>query len=141
MTKVVTFGVFDYFHYGHLKLFEKCKAMGDYLIVAIQAEDYILKYKPDAQILYSQQQRMELINALECVDEVAVYTDIDKSIKEIDFDIWAKGEDQNHAGFQAAEKWALENGKEIRITTRTPNISTTKIRQQLINIYADKVFH
>ena len=93
MTKVVTFGVFDYFHYGHLKLFERAKAMGDYLIVAIQAEEYILKYKPDAQILYSQEQRMELINALEVVDEVAVYTDIDKSIKEIDFDVWAKGED------------------------------------------------
>ena len=43
MTKVVTFGVFDYFHYGHLKLFERAKAMGDYLIVAIQAEEYILK--------------------------------------------------------------------------------------------------
>ena len=132
MTKVVTFGVFDYFHYGHLKLFERAKAMGDYLIVAIQAEEYILKYKPEAQILYSQEQRMELINALEVVDEVAVYTDIDKSIKEIDFDVWAKGEDQNHAGFQAAEKWALEHGKTVKVLPRTPNISTTKIRQQLI---------
>ena len=132
MTKVVTFGVFDYFHYGHLKLFERAKAMGDYLIVAIQAEEYILKYKPDAQILYSQEQRMELINALEVVDEVAVYTDIDKSIKEIDFDVWAKGEDQNHAGFQAAERWALEHGKTVKVLPRTPNISTTKIRQQLI---------
>lgn len=133
MTKVVTFGVFDYFHYGHLKLFERAKAMGDYLIVAIQAEEYILKYKPEAQILYTQEQRMELINALEIVDEVAVYTDIDKSIKEIDFDVWAKGEDQNHAGFQAAEKWALEQGKEVKVLPRTPNISTTKIRQQLIS--------
>ena len=132
MTKVVTFGVFDYFHYGHLKLFERAKAMGDYLIVAVQDEDYILKYKPDAQILYTMEQRMELIGALSIVDEVAVYTDIDKSIREIDFDVWAKGEDQNHAGFQAAVKWALENGKEVRTLTRTPNISTTKIRQQLI---------
>ena len=132
MTKVVTFGVFDYFHYGHLKLFERAKAMGDYLIVAIQAEDYILKYKPDAQILYSQEHRIELISALEVVDEVAIYPDIDKSIKEIDFDVWAKGEDQNHAGFQAAEKWALEHGKTVKVMTRTPNISTTKIRQQLI---------
>ena len=132
MKKVVTFGVFDYFHYGHLKLFERAKAMGDYLIVAIQDEDYILKYKPEAQILYTQEQRIELIGALSVVDEVAVYTDIDKSIKDIDFDIWAKGEDQNHAGFQAAEKWALENGKEVRVMTRTPNISTTKIRQKLI---------
>lgn len=133
MTKVVTFGVFDYFHYGHLKLFERAKAMGDYLIVAIQDEGYILKYKPEAQILYTQEQRAELIGALSIVDEVVVYTDIDKSIKDVDFDVWAKGEDQNHAGFQAAEKWAIENGKEVRVLTRTPNISTTKIRQQLIS--------
>jgi cytidyltransferase-like protein len=132
MTKVVTFGVFDYFHYGHLKLFERAKAMGDYLIVAIQDESCILKYKPEAKILYTQAQRKELIGALSIVDEVAVYTDIDKSIKEIDFDVWAKGEDQNHSGFQAAEKWALEHGKKVKILTRTPNISTTKIREQLI---------
>lgn len=132
MTKVITFGVFDYFHYGHLKLFERAKAMGDYLIVAIQDESYILKYKPDTQILYTQEQRIELISALRCVDEVVIYTDIDKSIKDFDFDVWAKGEDQNHAGFQAAEKWALENGKEVRVMTRTPNISTTKIRTRLI---------
>lgn len=132
MKKVVTVGVFDYFHYGHLKLFERAKAMGDYLIVAVQDEDYILKYKPEAKILYTTAQRMEMINALKCVDEVVTYSDIDKSIKEIDFDIWARGEDQNHAGFQVATKWAEENGKEVRILTRTPNISTTKIRGELI---------
>ena len=48
MSKILTFGVYDYFHLGHLRLFKQCKQYGDYLIVAIQNSDYILKYKPDA---------------------------------------------------------------------------------------------
>lgn len=43
MIKVLTVGVFDYFHYGHYKLFENAKKLGDYLIVAVQDGDYILK--------------------------------------------------------------------------------------------------
>lgn len=35
MVKVVTFGVYDYFHLGHLRLFENAKTLGDYLIVAV----------------------------------------------------------------------------------------------------------
>ena len=45
MSKILTFGVYDYFHLGHLRLFKQCKQYGDYLIVAIQNSDYILKYK------------------------------------------------------------------------------------------------
>lgn len=51
MSKILTFGVYDYFHLGHLRLFKQCKQYGDYLIVAIQNSDYILKYKPDAKIM------------------------------------------------------------------------------------------
>lgn len=53
MKKVLTFGVFDYFHYGHLKLFERCKKYGDFLIVAVQCGEEILKNKPDAHVLYT----------------------------------------------------------------------------------------
>lgn len=53
MVKVVTFGVYDYFHLGHLRLFENAKALGDYLIVAVQDGDYILKTKPNATVLYT----------------------------------------------------------------------------------------
>lgn len=58
MSKILTFGVYDYFHLGHLRLFKQCKQYGDYLIVAIQNSDYILKYKPDAKIMYSNEERV-----------------------------------------------------------------------------------
>ena len=96
MIKVLTVGVYDYFHLGHLRLFENAKELGDYLIVAVQDEDFILKTKPNAKILYTTEQRKELVGALRVVDEVVGYTDVDAIVKMIDFDVFAIGEDQNH---------------------------------------------
>ena len=80
MIKVLTVGVYDYFHLGHLRLFENAKELGDYLIVAVQDEDFILKTKPNAKILYTTEQRKELVGALRVVDEVVGYTDVDLSL-------------------------------------------------------------
>ena len=63
MNRVLTFGVYDYFHLGHLRLFKQCKEYGDYLIVAVQDGDYIKKYKPGVNILYSTEERVEIIEA------------------------------------------------------------------------------
>ena len=41
MKKILTFGVYDYFHIGHLRLFKQCKQYADYLIVAVQDGAYI----------------------------------------------------------------------------------------------------
>ena len=53
MKKVVTFGVYDYFHLGHLRLFKNARELGDYLIVAVQDGNYILKTKPNAKVMYT----------------------------------------------------------------------------------------
>ena len=73
MSKILTFGVFDYFHLGHLRLFKQCKAHADYLIVAIQDSEFILKYKPDAKVLYNNDERREMIESINIVDEVIIY--------------------------------------------------------------------
>ncbi len=129
MKKVITFGVFDYFHYGHLRLFERAKKLGDYLIVAIQDGDTILKYKPKAEILYSTEQRIEMISALRLVDEVVVYKDVDKTIKEVDFDVFAIGGDQLHDGFNRAVEWCNQNKKEVIRLSRTQGISSSDIKK------------
>lgn len=130
MKKVLTVGVFDYFHYGHYKLFENAKKLGDYLIVAVQDGDYILKYKPEAKILYSTEQRIELISALRCVNETVIYYDVDKLVSEVDFDIFAVGGDQNHPGFLKAIDWCLNNGKEVVRLPRTPGICSSEIKKK-----------
>lgn len=131
MIKVVTFGVYDYFHIGHLRLFENARKLGDYLIVAVQDGDFILKTKPDAKVMYTTEQRMDLVGALKVVDKVVPYTDVDVTIKTLDFDVFAIGEDQNHAGFQRAIKWCEENGKAVIRMKRTPNICSSDIKKEL----------
>ena len=129
MKKVITFGVFDYFHYGHLRLFERAKKLGDYLIVAIQDGDSILKYKPNADVLYSTEQRIEMISALKLVDEVVVYKNVDETIKEVDFDVFAIGGDQLHDGFNRAVEWCNQNGKDVIRLSRTQGISSSDIKK------------
>lgn len=131
MKKVITVGVYDYFHLGHLRLFENAKKLGDYLIVAVQDDDCILKTKPDAKVLYTTNQRMDIVRALRVVDEVIIYQDVDKTLLEVDFDVFAIGGDQTHAGFQRAVKWCEEHGKEVVSLPRTPGICSSRIKKEL----------
>lgn len=131
MKKVITVGVFDYFHLGHLRLFENAKRLGDYLIVAVQDGDCILKTKPDAKVLYTTEQRIEMVRALRTVDEVIVYQDVDTILPQVDFDVFAKGADQNHSGFQRAVRWCMDNGKEVVELPRTPGICSSQIKSEL----------
>ena len=129
--KVLTVGVFDYFHYGHLKLFERARALGDYLIVAVQKDEQIHKTKPEAQIMYTTDQRMEMVGALRYVDQVIPYDQVDETIQTVDFDVFAIGQDQVHPGFQRAKQWCLDNGKQVIMLERTPNICSSGIKKEL----------
>ena len=129
MKKVLTFGVFDMLHIGHFLLFKRAKELGDYLIVAVQDSDCILKYKPDTRMVYTTEERTYMVGALKYVDEVVVYRDVDEDIKKIDFDVFAKGPDQVHAGFQRAIAWCEQKGKEVVVLPRTEGISSTMLRE------------
>lgn len=134
MKKVLTVGVFDYFHIGHLRLFENAKKLGDYLIVAVQDGDCILKTKPDAKILYSTNERVDLVKSLRVVDQVIIYQDVDKVLPTIDFDVFAVGGDQTHIGFQKAIEWCESHSKEVIRLPRTPGISSSDIKKQLVRV-------
>lgn len=133
MVKIITVGVFDYFHYGHLRVFQQAKSFAPdaYLIVAVQETEYIKKTKPDAEIFYSTDIRCELVSALKIVDKVITYTNIADIIKTVDFDVFAVGEDQNHPGFQQAIDYCKKHGKVVFKMHRTPNISSTQIKQNI----------
>ena len=135
MKKILTFGVFDYFHLGHLRLFKQCKQHADYLIVAVQDERYVLQYKPEANLLYSTDERVEILEALRVVDEVVVYDIVNTdTLGKIDFDILALGEDHVGERFDKLITWCQERGKDVVRLKRTAGVSSTSIKQ---DIHAD----
>jgi cytidyltransferase-like protein len=136
MKKIFTVGVFDMFHLGHLLLFERAKAIGDYLIVAVQASDDVLRYKPNATIIYSTEQRLKIVSNIKFVDEVIVYHDVDTIIKEVDFDIFVIGGDQSHSGFQRAIEYCQSNNKEVIILERTKNFTSSSLKEKIEHLFS-----
>ncbi|SFC56256.1 glycerol-3-phosphate cytidylyltransferase [Xylanibacter ruminicola] len=138
MKKILTVGVFDMLHLGHVALFKKLFDYmlniygGGYVVVAVQDNNYILKYKPDSKIVYSLDEKIFMLESIKYINEVVIYKNVDEDIKTFDFDIFAVGPDQNHAGFQKAIQWCHENGREVVVMPRTEGISSTQLKDQYI---------
>lgn len=128
MKKVFTVGVYDLLHIGHINLFKNARALGDELTVAVQTDECILKYKPEAKMVNSTEKRLFMVSSIRYVDHVVTYDDVDEIVKLVDFDIFAKGPDQIHAGFQRATEWCKAHGKEVVVIPRTEGISSTMLR-------------
>ena len=98
MKTVVTSGYFDPLHVGHLECLELAKKLGDKLIVIINS-DFQAKLKKGKSFM-NEQDRMKIVAALKCVDEVFLSIDKDKtqceSLKYLKPDIFAKGGDRTN---------------------------------------------
>ena len=136
LTKILTFGVYDYFHLGHLRLFKQCKEHADYLIVAVQNGEYITKFKPEAKVLYSTDERVEILEALKIVDKVLVYNTVGIEALEMiedngGFDILALGEDHIGERFDIITDWCIEHGKQTVRLKRTPGFTSSEIKDEI----------
>lgn len=132
--KVLTVGVYDLLHKGHIELFRRAKGLGDYLIVAAQDSEHILKYKPSAKVLNSTEERTFMIKAIRYVDEVITYKDVHTVVQNTDFDIFVTGPDQCHEGFQSAIQWCEEHGKEHIVLARTEGVSSSDLKAKLASM-------
>ena len=82
MVKVITYGTYDVLHYGHIRLLERAKALGDYLIVGITSDDYD---KTRGKI-NNQQSLMERVAAVKdtgIADEIGLDADVCIPLREI----------------------------------------------------------
>ncbi len=95
MTKVITYGTYDLFHYGHQRLLERAKALGDYLIVGVTADDFD-KARGKINVEQSLIERIEAVKKTGLADEVIVEEYEGQKIDDIqryDVDIFAIGSD------------------------------------------------
>jgi glycerol-3-phosphate cytidylyltransferase len=129
MRKILTVGVYDLLHVGHVELFRKAKSLGDYLIVAVQDSEDVVKFKPDAKLVYDTEQRCYMVRAIRYVDEVVVYKNVKDIVKQVDFDVFVAGPDQTHAGFQTAFEYCRKAGKEVMLLPRTEGISSSELKE------------
>lgn len=135
MNKILTFGVYDFLHLGHIRLFKQCNLFADYLIVAVQDGEFILQHKPEAEVLYSTEERVEMLEALRIVDEVIVYQNVSPEfLSSINFDILALGEDHTAKRFKLLENWCLKNGKKVVHLKRTSGICSSDIKKRLSDV-------
>ncbi len=123
MKRIITFGTFDLFHIGHLKILERAKAQGDYLIVGISTD--ALNYsKKQKNPIYSEQDRKRIIESLKVVDEVFYEESLELKgdyIKQFNADVLVMGNDWE-GRFDEFKSLC-----EVVYLERTPSISTTEI--------------
>ena len=123
---VITYGTFDMFHIGHLKLLRRLKEMGDKLIVGVSTDEFnALKGK---RTLIPYDQRSAIVEAIDCVDLVVPEESWEQKVEDIkkyDVDLFAIGDDwRGKFDF-------LEDYCEVVYLSRTKNISTTELKRSL----------
>ena len=120
---VITFGTFDLIHYGHIKILERAKALGDKLIVGISSDDFSYQKKKRYPI-YNQHQRKKILESIKFVDEVFIEESFEKKeeyILQNKADIFVMGDDWKDKFNE------FNNICKVIYLNRTPSISTTNI--------------
>jgi cytidyltransferase-like protein len=139
MKKTILFGVFDMFHFGHLRLVQRASKLGDYLMVGVQEDEYVARFKPPDSLatLYTTSERCEMIRALRVVDEVFTFGSVADAIQEKEFDILVVGPDQKSEGVMSAIEWTKSHNKEIITLPRTDGISSTYIKRIIMDLTSE----
>ena len=131
---VYTVGTFDLWHVGHLVLLEHCKTLGDTLVVGVASDEVVNSYKPNVPVI-PLKQRMEMVKALSCVDDVRAYNELEyvSACKELDVDIFVIGGDWGDKPHNiAVEEYLKSKGKKIVQVTYNSQTSSTQIKQNVI---------
>lgn len=128
MKRVITYGTFDLLHYGHIRLLQRAKNLGEYLIVALSTDEFNLNEK-NKKSYFSYEERKNMLEALRCVDLVIPEKCWEQKLTDIDdykIDVFVMGSDWEGKFDYLSEKC------EVVYLERTPEISTTKIKEDLM---------
>nr|ELR5257557.1 adenylyltransferase/cytidyltransferase family protein [Providencia rettgeri] len=121
--KIITFGTFDVFHIGHIKILERAKSLGTHLTVGVSS-DQLNFNKKSRYPIYNQHDRSYIVSSLSCVDNVFLEESLElkgEYIKKYQADILVMGDDWE-GRFDMYKELC-----EVIYLPRTPSISTTEI--------------
>ena len=135
MVKVITYGTYDLLHYGHIRLLERAKALGDYLIVGVTADSFDLT-RGKINVQQSLMERIEGVRSTGLADEIIVEEyegqKID-DIKRYDIDIFTVGSD-----WVGKFDYLNEYCKVVYLD-RTQGISSSEIRAEKRDLHVGLV--
>lgn len=128
MKRIMTYGTFDLLHYGHIRLLQRAKALGDYLIVALSTDEFnMIKGK---SAYHSFEKRKLMLEAIRYVDLVIPEENWDQKINDVikyQADVVVMGSD-----WANSDKFKnLKDYCQLTFLDRTTGISTTQIKQDL----------
>lgn len=126
--RIITYGTFDLLHYGHINLLRRAKELGDYLIVALSTDEFN-RNKKNKQSYFSYEERKLLLEAVRYVDLVIPEYDWAQKredVKTYMVDTFVMGDD-----WKGKFDFLTEEGVEVVYLPRTPEISTTQIKEEL----------
>lgn len=128
MKRVITYGTFDILHYGHINLLRRARALGDYLIVVLSSDEFNKIKKKTSY--YTYEQRKTILEACRYVDLVVPEYNWEQKRDDIIkyyADIFVMGDDwKGKFDF-------LSDICQVIYLPRTPDISTTKIKSNLVS--------
>jgi rfaE bifunctional protein nucleotidyltransferase chain/domain len=131
-TVAFTNGVFDLLHPGHVRYLQKARALGDVLIVAINSDRSTRSNKGANRPITPQDERAEILEALECVDGVVVFDEDTPHdiIEALQPDVLVKGADWAADAIVGRETVEARGGRVVRVDVE-PGHSTTAILSRI----------
>lgn len=131
---VTTNGAFDLIHSGHITSLEHAKSLGDILIVGLNSDSSVKRYKSNLRPIIPQKERAKMLASLEAVDYVVIFEeDNPNALLEI---IKPNKHVKSKSGFKGLERETVENhGGEITLLDDVIGISTTQILNKVLDIY------
>lgn len=132
MKTIITYGTFDLLHYGHLKLLKRCSLLGDRLIVGVSTTE--LCASKGKTPVFSTEDRMQMVSELRYVDLVILENSMAQKVTDIakyNVDVFVLGDDYKETFLLMPEYDKIKDKCEIIFLPRTPNISTTILKQKL----------
>ena len=132
-TVVFTNGCYDLLHPGHIRLLERARSLGDVLILALNSDASVQRFKGPSRPLLPERERAEIAGALEAVDAVTLFDEDTprELIAEVLPDVLIKGADWSH--FIAGREEVEAAGGLVTTLPLEPGQSTTNIVERILS--------